>query len=158
MFGGVLSLLSIFLIVGYFGMMLKELDSNESTIKSIVSYKDYTKESKIIQAKDFDVAILILTQERFDPTRFLSFDSIAHEISYKTNKKGEYSEMFINETGVEEGDCHAANRMHNDEYFKDQLYMFEHEVWYCPDQKKDLKLRMNYNEFHIYIDRCNATE
>eukprot|EP00347_Sterkiella_histriomuscorum_P010653 403375445 len=154
-FGGLLSLITYILVIGYFALMLKEVQNNEATIKSTVMYKDFSKETFTFTQKDFDFAIQIRA-EGYDARRFLEIKAFKTEYRYLI-RNGQLR-ISMSPLDIFEGNCSFKDRMHGDQFFNDQRILYANDMWYCPAEQFTLDLKLNFNEFQVDIVPCSGSD
>eukprot|EP00347_Sterkiella_histriomuscorum_P010830 403374764 len=156
-FGGMLSLISYFLVIGYFALLIKDLNTNESTVKTIVSYIDHSKESLNFIQDQFDVAIQIRMSDselKFgNSNRYLSFYAYTKRQVFDPQTR-----MYgYSESKLFEGDCGFEQRMHGDQFYKDQRTVFEYDLWFCLQNNFQSTLQTNIYDMNIEIQPCRGS-
>eukprot|EP00347_Sterkiella_histriomuscorum_P011204 403373351 len=152
-FGGMLSLVSLFLVIGYFALLLLDLRNNESTVKTIVSYIDYSKEGVDFDQKQFDIAIQvkIWPYTQFGNTsRYITF------YAYTMIQMYDPIELTYGhiEQGINEGDCGYPERMQGDQFYKDQRKIYQWDTWFCLEDNYTSSLQTNAKNLVIEMQPC----
>eukprot|EP00347_Sterkiella_histriomuscorum_P007714 403347842 len=175
-FGGLLSLITYFLVIGYFALMLKEVQNNEATIKSTVMYKDFSKETFTFTQKDFDFAIQIRA-EGYDARRFLEIKAFKTEYRYLI-RNGQLR-ISMSPLDIFEGNCSFEDRILDEKKdllprklsqnvlinqsgleipLQHQRILYANDMWYCPAEQFTLDLKLNFNEFQVDIVPCSGSD
>eukprot|EP00347_Sterkiella_histriomuscorum_P017583 403348782 len=158
--GGIFTIISLFLVIGYFSLLIKALTENDSDIKAIIGYKDYFKQSFEVNVNDtFDFAVRISGDGSEVLQRYVSLLMFTSTFVSKFNDKNEFVKAEIL------GETSFMVPCEKDRLFKNQRFQEEQQIygdyssdWWCPDNNLKYKIQQGKHEVFVWIEKCDQGE
>eukprot|EP00347_Sterkiella_histriomuscorum_P004656 403359614 len=154
--GGIFTIISLFLVIGYFGILIQALVENDSDIKAFIGYKDYFKQQfEVIPNDNFDFAVRISGDGKEVMSRFLSVSMLTYVAENKFNAQGKY----INTEYIEQSSfmipCTKDRLFKNSRFQEDKnIYDYYANDFWCPSDDLKLEIQQGKKEVYIQISQC----
>ncbi|CDW85465.1 UNKNOWN [Stylonychia lemnae] len=162
LFGGILTFLTVFLVLSYFSLQAREVNNDSNTVKSLSSSQDFSSQSFNITTKNFDFALRIQrmisneTQiENF--IRFFSFKAFQKQEQTTNNQNTGAVTFFPQNIPIDLVKCDDS-RLMGDSVYQSDLQIYRNNLWLCLTKEFNLLVDKSNFQFGISIEKCSQNE